>query len=69
MDSLPRRETMTFVLRVWAEYLRQSPPSWRGEIEQVGGGRRFYFGSLEEMALCLCRCLPAQPTDKQEEDR
>jgi hypothetical protein len=38
MTEPHQRRKLTFVIRVWVEYLEQSPPVWRGEIEQVGGG-------------------------------
>ena len=31
------RCTETLIVRLWAEYLEQAPPAWRGEIEHVGG--------------------------------
>jgi len=59
-DHLLRR-TVTFVVRLWAEYLGQTPPVWRGEIERVGSSdwsdevervssvRRWTFGDLDEL--------------------
>ncbi len=37
------RRTATFVVRLWAEYLEQTPPAWRGEIEHVGSGEKAHF--------------------------
>jgi hypothetical protein len=44
-----RRRTEIFVVRLWAEYLEQSPPAWRGEIEHVGSKEVMHFRSLKEM--------------------
>ena len=45
-----RRQTITFVVRVWVEYLNQENPCWRGEIEHPGTGGSLYFTDLSEMA-------------------
>jgi hypothetical protein len=45
---LPRR-TVTFVVRLWAEYLEWTPPAWRGEIEHVGSGQVNRFGDVSTM--------------------
>jgi len=61
MSERLSRRTVTFVIRLWAEYLAQAPPAWRGEIEQVGcsdwrdedrqalGERRWTFSTLDEL--------------------
>jgi hypothetical protein len=46
---LPRR-TVTFVVRIWAEYLEQSPPVWRGEIERVDSGEKAYVRQVNDVA-------------------
>jgi hypothetical protein len=51
------RRTETFVVRLWAEYLEQTPPIWRGEIQHVGSGQVLRFGSLREMNDWLQRCV------------
>lgn len=43
MTNLLRRQTVTLVIRLWAEYLEQVPPALRGEIEEVGSGKKIYF--------------------------
>ena len=40
---------VTFIVRLWAEYLEQTPPAWRGEIEHVGGGEVNRFGDVSKM--------------------
>jgi hypothetical protein len=47
-DPLPRR-TATFIVRLWAEYLDQTPPAWRGEIEHVSSGETMCFGDVNQM--------------------
>lgn len=46
MSSQPRR-SQTFVVRLWAEQLGEGGVEWRGEIQQVPGGRTVYFRRLE----------------------
>jgi len=58
-DYLPRR-TVTFVVRVWAEYLEQTPPTWRGEIEHVGSKEVMHFGNVDEI-LEFIEDLTAKP--------
>ena len=65
-DRLLRR-TVTFVVRLWAEYLGQTPPVWRGEIERVGSSdwsdevecvssvQRWIFGDLGELVNFMRR--------------
>jgi len=47
-DSLQRR-TVIFIVRVWAEYLNEQPPGWRGVLEQVANGRKLNFTNLDEL--------------------
>lgn len=47
-DFLPRR-TATFIVRIWAEYLEQTPPAWRGEIEHIEGGERAYLREASDI--------------------
>jgi hypothetical protein len=49
MDNPLSRRTVVFVVRVWAEYLEQTPPAWRGEIEHVGMGEAMRFGDVGTM--------------------
>ena len=45
----PRRRTEAFIVRLWAEYLEQTPPSWRGEIQHVESGEVRRFATFGEM--------------------
>lgn len=49
MNYPPKRSTLTYIVRIWAEYLDEPQPRWCGEIEQAGDGRKAHFASLEEM--------------------
>ncbi len=68
MSELVRR-TETFIVRIWAEYLEQTPPAWRGEIEHVGEEDVIRFGSLNEMSDFIQRCASAQPHAKTREEK
>jgi len=49
MNTPIKRRTCVFIVRVWAEYLNQQPPCWRGTIEGSEPGEQAPFTSLEEM--------------------
>jgi len=40
---------VTVIVRLWAEYLEQTVPTWRGEIEHVGSGEVKRFGDVSKM--------------------
>jgi hypothetical protein len=63
------RHTETFIVRLWVEYLEQTPPTWRGEIEHVGEESVIRFGSLHEMNHFIQRCASAQPRAKTGEEK
>jgi hypothetical protein len=47
-DHLARR-TETFIVRIWTEYLEQTPPTWRGEIEHVSSKEVMRFSDVDQM--------------------
>ena len=49
MKNPCKRHTVVFIVRLWAEYLSEQPPSWRGVIEGHEPGKSTPFTSLEEM--------------------
>jgi hypothetical protein len=49
MSNPLNRRTEIFVIRLWAEYLGQNPPAWRGEIEHVKEKQVICFQNEEEM--------------------
>jgi hypothetical protein len=48
-----QRCTIAFVVRVWAEYLSQQPPCWRGVLELCNQGEEIPFTTLEEMMALI----------------
>ncbi|MEA3396197.1 MAG: hypothetical protein U9R05_01905 [Chloroflexota bacterium] len=50
------RRTVTFIVRVWAEYLEQTPSTWRGEVKHIQSEEVMYFGNLSELDACIQRC-------------
>ncbi len=63
-DYLPRR-TVTFIVRLWAEYLEQMPPSWRGEIKHIKSEEVMRFVDLGEM-LEFIENLAMKPKEGRE---
>ena len=57
MRSPLARRTATFIVRVWAEYLEQTPPAWRGEVQVAATREVMHFQSREELIECLERCV------------
>ena len=47
------RQTVVFIVRVWAEYLNDQPPCWRGVIEGCEPGELNPFTSIEEMSQII----------------
>jgi len=48
-----KRHTVVFIVRLWAEYLNEQPPSWRGVIEEHEPGQGTPFTSLDEMKAII----------------
>jgi hypothetical protein len=60
MNSPTRRETVTYIVRIWAEYLHEHPPRWCGEIETIDSGKKKHFSELSQMTnLILKNTLPS----------
>ncbi len=49
MTFCNKRKTITYIVRVWAEYLNESPPRWRGIIEPVDGDEKIYFTEITQI--------------------
>ena len=66
-QALPRR-TVIFIVRVWAEYLEETPPLWRGEIERADTGEVKPFETLEAMNdwIGLCLTQRGHPSEHEE---
>ena len=50
MNIPPKRQTISFIVRVWTEYLNEQPPRWCGIIEAVDGGEKIHFADLAQIA-------------------
>lgn len=57
-ERLPRH-TATFIVRIWAEYLEQTPPAWRGEIEHVERGERAYLREASDIVRFITHATSA----------
>ena len=53
MTAPLHRQTVVFIVRVWAEYLNDQPPCWRGVIEGREPGELNPFTSIEEMTQII----------------
>lgn len=53
MNNPIKRRTCVYVVRIWAEYLNQQPPCWRGVIEGSDPGEQAPFTSLEELTTLI----------------
>jgi hypothetical protein len=62
------RRTETFIVRIWAEYLEQTPAAWRGEIVHIGSGEVRRFGDLDEMDEYVQRCVRTQHQSSEQEN-
>ena len=49
MNRSHKRHTIVFIVRVWAEFLNEQTPSWRGVIEGHQPGEKTPFTSLNEL--------------------
>jgi hypothetical protein len=47
------RQTISLIVRVWAEYLNDQPPAWRGVIEGAEPGDINPFTSLDELTRII----------------
>ena len=69
MSSYLSRRTLSFIVRLWVEYLDQTPPVWRGEIEFIGSRKVAHFGDLDELSDRIQHCVETQnQIHKQEDD-
>lgn len=61
MRRFPTRQTCIFIVRMWAEYLEQTPPAWRGEVENVETREVIRFRDLKELMTYIRQaCLEYQ---------
>ena len=55
MNDLLRRRTVSFVVRVWAEYQVRTPASCYGEVECLNSGEKHHFRDWQEIVLFIER--------------
>jgi len=65
MTSHPSRHTVTYIVRIWSEYLDESPPRWRGVVVPVGEETPLHFAGLGEM-LEIIRQKTQPPIEKED---
>lgn len=53
MSNPLQRCTITFIVRVWGEYLNCQPPTWRGVLELCDRGDEIVFSSLENLLALI----------------
>ena len=63
MKSPLTRRTVTYIVRVWTEYLHETPPVWRGEITLVDGEEVHHFKDLEELNALIRRSIVLELDD------
>jgi hypothetical protein len=49
MSFSKKQRTVVYIVRIWAEYLDESPPQWRGVIAPIGEAKSIHFSTLDEM--------------------
>ena len=49
MTYTTKRKTVSYIVRIWAEYLDESPPRWRGVVETVRDGEQIHFTELSQV--------------------
>ena len=44
-----QRRTLVFIVRLWGEYLNESPPCWRGVVEGCEPGEKVPFATIIDL--------------------
>ena len=59
------------ILRLWREEResKDAPVIWRGEVEVVGSGERYYVKNIDEIMLLVTRQLAEMGVDEDERQR
>ena len=60
------RSISVIILRLWREAREpeDSPAIWRGEVEMVGSGERYYVKNLDEIMLLIHQQLEEMGIDQ-----
>ena len=61
-----KRHTVTYIVRIWAEYLDESPPHWRGVIDVVESGEQHSFATLKDVTEFIRRKTTEQIENKHQ---
>jgi len=69
MGNALSRHTETFIVRLWSEYLAQTPPTWRGEIQHVGSREVMRFANLHEMEDWIQGQIQSSGGEHEEQQR
>ena len=69
MNDIPTRPQHLFIVRMWSEADSPDLTRWRGSVEHVASGQKFYFTSVRDMndfiALHLNASIQA-PSNRKE---
>ncbi len=49
MIDIPTRPQHLFIVRMWSEAPASGPAQWRGSVEHVPSGQKFYFTSVRDL--------------------
>ena len=62
MNDTSARNQHLFIVRLWSEGHNIGPTQWRGSVEHIPSGQKFYFTSLSDMKdfISLHLSAPAQ---------
>ncbi len=60
-QSGPPRESVSFVLRLWAESASGESPDWRWKVHHVQSGEERYFRSLGDVLDFVEGCAGVAP--------
>ena len=48
-----QRRTIVFIVRLWGEYLNESPPCWRGVVEGCEPGELTPFATINDLTKLI----------------
>ncbi|HNT25762.1 MAG TPA: hypothetical protein PKM21_15435 [Anaerolineales bacterium] len=65
MDGAIISPQHTFVVRLWAETTAANAVQWRGSVEHIASGQKFYFTSLNDLVGFIGRRIEAPSSDSQ----
>lgn len=66
MKSPLTRCTITYIVRVWTEYVHATPPVWCGEVILVEREEVYHFRDLEALNAFIRRSVEAKSEDLSE---